>query len=295
MQNTVTAEYINDRLSEPEVFVDECEKRFDSKIESLAEYCKKKEIRFIFLSGPSSSGKTTFTKKMAEMLGENTLCLSLDDYYKEYADIPLSKNGKPNYETVSALQVSRFRADFERLVKGEEISVPMVDFARKQVIKENRRVTLKKGDSVIIEGLHALNSKFFGACKEKCLKIFICPMSEVSIKGRAISNYDIRFIRRAVRDNFFRSADIDLSLELWKSVRAGEKVYMGKYRKNADFLVDTFVPYELCALKDEAEKLFEKAEQTLKIKRLRNIVSSFGRIDLKLIPENSILREFLKI
>lgn len=295
MQNTVTAEYVNQRLSEPSAFVEECEKCFDSKIENLAEYCRRKEIRFVFLAGPSSSGKTTFTKKMAEMLGAGTLTLSLDDYYKEYADIPLSKNGKPNYETVSAIQIKRFREDFEKLVKGEEISVPMVDFAEKKVIKENRRATLGKDSAVIIEGLHALNEKFYGVCREKCLKIFICPMSEVTVRGRIISNYDIRFIRRAVRDNFFRSADIALSLDLWESVRAGEKIYMSKYRRNADFLVDTFVPYELCALKSEAEKLFAGAEQTLKIRRLKNIISAFKAIDLKLIPENSILREFLKI
>lgn len=295
MQNTVTAEYVNERLSDPASFIEECEREFDSKIEAIAEYCKKKEIRYIFLSGPTSSGKTTFTKKLGEMLSENTLTISLDDYYKEYENIPSSKNGKPNFETVHALKLKQFREDFKKLMNGEEIPVPMVDFAKKRVVKENRRVKLMKSEKVIVEGLHALNPAIFGICDEPCLKIFISPMSDVYIKGKQISNYDIRFIRRAVRDNFFRNAGLDISLELWKSVRAGEKVYMKKYRENADFLVDTFVPYEICALKAEAEKLFDVKKPSVKIKRLKNIVAAFGTVELKYIPENSILKEFLKI
>ena len=295
MSDKLTVEGINKMAETPRGFIDLCEKEFDEKIKSVAAYVKKNKIKIIFLSGPTSSGKTTFTKKMAGYLGRGSLVLSLDDYYKEQEEIPLNKDGSYNYETISAINTKRFREDVKKLLSGEETALPGLDFKTGERSDESRKVRLKGSSTVIVEGLHALNPKIYGACGENCLKIFISPMRKVFNGKKIISSYDIRFIRRMVRDNFFRNAGAEITVKMWKSVRSGEKIYMQKYKDNADFLIDTFMPYELCVMKKIALSQLSGIEKTIKVRRLANILGAFEEIDKKYIPKTSILNEFIKL
>ena len=295
MPDKLTVEKINIMARTPEKFISLGEKEFDGKISGITAYAKKNKVRFIFLSGPTSSGKTTFTKKMAELFGGDVLVLSLDDYYKQNCFIPKNKDGSYNYETVNAINTKRFAEDIRKLTAGEETALPMLDFETGERLENNRSAKLKETTAVIIEGLHALNPRIYGICDGRCLKIFISPMRRVYNGKKIISSYDIRFIRRMVRDNFFRNAGIEITLAMWQSVRAGEKIYMEKYKQNADFLIDTFMPYELCAMKDIALAQLRTVEKSRKISRLINILDSFESIDTSLIPGSSILNEFIKL
>lgn len=295
MADKLTVETINEMAETPHIFIDECEKEFNKKIKSITAYAGRNGIKLVFLSGPTSSGKTTFTKKMAEFFGEDVIVLGLDDYYKDNTDIPLNRDGSYNYETINAIDIKGFASDIKKLISGEETCLREFDFKTAKRITGKRKVRLKETATVIVEGLHALNRKVYGVCDEKSLKIFISPMSKIFIKDRQISPYDIRFIRRMVRDNFFRNAGADVTVKMWKSVRSGEKIYMQKYKDNADFLIDTFVPYELCALKNIALSQLSEIEATLKVRRLINILEAFKSIDTAFIPKTSILHEFIKL
>lgn len=298
---TLTIEEINARAkSDPEVFMHECEIDFNKKIENIAEYIKEKDIRYVFLCGPSSSGKTTFSRLFAFYLrGKHHIDISLDDYYKTFDIMPKKKNGQYNFETVNSLRLNDIKEDFKLLKEGKEVAVPLVDFQTGLRIEENEKIKIKKNSVVVIEGLHALNSRILDIFKgEKILKIYICPVPEVKRKGKPVSIYDFRFIRRAVRDFNFRNSDIENSLRMWKDVRDGEKIYMPNYKKNADITVNTYLQYEPCIFKKPAIELLsgvsKDSEHYLKVKRLMNLLDLFEPIDSRYISENSLLNEFIK-
>ena len=159
------------------------------------------------MSGPSSSGKTTFSKKFAHYIGEyKHIDISLDDYYKEFTDMPLKRNGEYNFESVNSLRLDSIREDFKKLINGEEVSIPLVDFETGKRVEDNEKIKLDDETLVVIEGLHALNKKILNIFKgEKILKIFICPVPQVIINEGKLSKYDLRFTRRLVRDNNYRN------------------------------------------------------------------------------------------
>ncbi len=293
MLNTISAEEINKRAETPEKFISECEKEFDKKIEDIAKYVKAKNIRCVFISGPTSSGKTTFTKKLKKT-AEDSLTISLDDYYKTIEDMPRKKDGDYNFESVNSIDLKALKEDLTALFEGKKVYLPYLDFSNYKRGRYKDSVSLKDNTLIIIEGLHALNPKVFNLVFEKSLKIFISPMTELTYKKKTASVYDIRFIRRIVRDNFYRNAKAEINIKMWPHVRAGEKIYMQGYKKNADFLADTFIPYELCVMKPFLEKLLSEVEQTGKIRRILSLISNFKELSTDLVPENSLLREFIK-
>ncbi len=290
--NTISAEEINEKAKNPESFVTLCENEFNKKIHDIKKYIKSKGIRFVYISGPSASGKTTFTKKLKE--GEkDTITISLDDYFKSLENMPRKKDGEMNFESVNSIDLKALKTDFSALKNGEKVHLPALDFNDLSRSFSKESVSIKDNTLVIIEGLHALNPKIYKALGDG-LKIFISPMTELTYRGKTASVYDIRFIRRVVRDSFFRNARAAVNIKMWPQVRAGEKIYMQSYKRNADFLVDTFVPYELCIMKPYIEELLSEVESTPKTRRILSLASSFTKISETLIPENSIMKEFIK-
>ena len=284
----------------PQKFVEECENKFNSEIKKTVDYIIKNDIKYIFVSGPSSSGKTTFSKKFAHYIGKyKHIDISLDDYYKEFSVMPLKRNGEYNFESVNTLRLDIIRKDFKKLINGEEVSLPLVDFETGKRVEDNEKIRLDNETLVVIEGLHALNKKILSIFKEeKIFKIFICPVPDVTINNSKLSRYDLRFTRRMVRDNNYRNSDAKNSLKMWKTVRDGEKIYMDGYRKNADKVINTFLPYEPCILKKEALPLLESVNNESKYfnkaLRLKRIFEKFETIDYNYVPENSLLNEFIK-
>lgn len=298
-------EYINEAaLSSPEAFAAECEARYENIIEKISKSIKDDPGReIVMLAGPSSSGKTTTAKKLSEAFGKRgvkTFVLSLDDFYLDRDKIPFLPDGTRDFETVYALDLDCFCDTVNCLLKGETVKAPVFDFTTGRRSKtEFNEITLGPEDAVIIEGLHALNPIITDKIEGKLIKIYISVSSRIYDRnGRIILNKrNLRFIRRMVRDYSFRGSTVDNTYKLWKNVTAGEDKYLFPYRGNADVRINTIHLYEPCVLKKQALVLLRDSEISPEYRadaaRLCSALEKFEDIDESLVPENSLLREFL--
>lgn len=281
-------------------YIEKCENEFDNAVREIAEHIKKNGIKYVFVSGPSSSGKTTFSKRFARYLeGITHYDISLDDYYKKLDVMPLKKNGEYNFESVYSLKTDKIKRDFEKLRLGEEVSLPLLDFETGKRIENNEKIKMDENSIAVIEGLHALNSKITGIFKnEKIYRIFLCPDAEVKCDKTILNRYDLRFIRRMVRDNNYRNSGIENSLRMWKTVRDGEKIYMKGYRAKADVSLNTFLDYEISVLKKEAlPLLYEIKKENPYYRKCQKYIKVLEKTEdtpHSYVPQYSLLNEFIK-
>ena len=297
-------EYINEMAKEPEVFIEQCEARYQNIIDGIAQRIIDEDGReIVMLAGPSSAGKTTTARKLSESLtkkGVKTYVLSLDDFYLNREDIPYLPDGSQDFETVDALDLECFEDCVNALLRGETVKNPVFDFTTgKRSDTEFNEITLGDDDVVIIEGLHALNPVITDKIVGKLLKIYINVSSRIyDEKGNVILNKrNMRFIRRMVRDYKFRDSSVENTCKLWKNVTAGEEKYLFPFRDNADIKANTIHLYESCVLKHQALPLLLNSdisdEFKSEAKRLAKALEAFADIPEKLVPEDSLLREFL--
>ena len=299
--NTFNVKELNQRAQEnPQELIRGCEEDFSQRIKDIARQIQQDKVKYVFISGPTSSGKTTFSKKFADYLKDSHhLDISLDDYYKPLEKMPLKKNGEYNFESIFSLNLDFMYESFRLLKEGKEVYLPLVDFMTQKRIENHEKVKRREESVVVIEGLHALNSKITGIFEgERILKVFIMPDPTIQEEDKTFSRFDFRFIRRMVRDFNFRNAEVERSLKMWLDVRSGEKVYMDQYRKNADVCMNTFLAYEPCILKRPALELLSQvpgeSEFGRKVARLQNLMERFVEIPLSHLPEASLLNEFVK-
>ncbi len=298
-------EYINEKaLSSPEEFIKKCEARYENIINDIAERIINDEGReIVMLAGPSSAGKTTTASKLCKKLNENgvkTYVLSLDDFYLNRADIPYLPDGTQDYETVYALDLPCFEEKVNALLRGETVKNPVFDFTTgKRSDTQFNEITLGEKDIVIIEGLHALNPVITEKIQGKLLKIYINVSSRIyDEKGNIILNKrNMRFVRRMVRDYKFRNSTVENTCKLWKNVTMGEDKYLFPYRHLADIKVNTIHLYETCVLKQQALEMLENNEISEEYKsdinKITKSLKKFESIDESLVPDDSLLREFL--
>lgn len=298
-------EYINEMaVSSPEELVRKSEERYDNIIGNIAEKITTDEGReIVMLAGPSSAGKTTTARKLCENLnkkGVKTYVLSLDDFYLNREDIPYLPDGTQDYETVYALDLPCFEEKVNALLRGETVKNPIFDFTTgKRSNTQFNEITLGENDVVIIEGLHALNPVITEKIQGKLLKIYINVSSRIydEKENIVLNKRNMRFIRRMVRDYKFRSSTVENTCKLWKNVTAGEDKYLFPYRHLADIKVNTIHIYETCVLKHQALELIENSkvsdEYKGDIQKICKALNKFQNIDQSLVPENSLLREFL--
>lgn len=275
----------------------------DYKLLSIAEEIAKhkNKIKVVLLSGPSSSGKTTTAKKLAlylKTLGLKPHPLSLDDYFLSREKTPLDEDGKPDYEGIKAIDVRLFNKQMEKLLKGVEVVTPTYDFIEGKK-NFNRPLKLEENDILIVEGLHALNEVISRDIpKENKYKIYISPLIYLNIDDdNRISLTDIRLLRRMIRDSRTRGHNPSKTLASWQDVRKGEEKYVFPYQDDADVIFNTFLVYELSALKSFVEPLLysippEDPEYHTAI-RLLEILKLVLPIPSNDIPKLSILREFI--
>lgn len=297
----LTVDYINQNAKDNlESFINKSEEKFKKTVDKIARRIKEEKIKYVFLCGPTSSGKTTFSSLLIKDINlEGSFCISLDDYYKSIENMPLWKNNHPNYETINSLRLDAIKRDFNLLKEGKEVKLPLLDFETGRWVENNRNVKIEDNNIVLIEGLHALNKKITGIFKgEKILKIFICPTPHIEHKGKKLSNIDLRFIRRLVRDENYRNSDVLNSFLLWDYVRAGERQFMKGYKLNADIVENTYLDYETCVLKSQALKMLYTVNKDnkyyLRARRLINLLECFLNIDTKNVGKDSLLNEFIK-
>lgn len=275
----------------------------DYKLLSIAEQIvlNKDDYKVILLSGPSSSGKTTTSMKLSlylKSLGLNPTHLSIDDYFHERDETPLGPDGKPDFESLTAVDTKLFDSQVAKILKGIKVTVPTFNFVEGK--KEYKRVVeLKENDILIIEGLHALNEQILtNVPKKNKFKIYISPLTYLNIDNdNRISMTDIRLLRRMVRDNRTRGYTPSMTLSAWNKVRDGEEKYVFPYQDNANVMFNSSLAYELGVLKTYAEPLLFSIDASdpeyLTAMRLINLLKCVVAIPSEDVPKISILREFI--
>lgn len=296
---------LNDFITsnKPEDIIQLSEIMQDYKLLNIAEeiVLNKEDYKIILLSGPSSSGKTTSAMKLSlylKSLGLNPTHLSLDDYFHERKETPLGEDGKPDFESITAVDIKLFDSQISKLLKGTKVIVPTFNFIDGK--KEYKRtVQLKENDILIIEGLHALNEELLtNVPKKKKFKIYVSPLTYLNIDNdNRISMTDLRLLRRMVRDNRTRGYSPSVTLSTWLKVRSGEEKHVFPYQDNANALFNTSLAYELAVLKTYAEPLLftikEDDPEYQTAQRLLELLRFVVPLPSQSIPKTSILREFI--
>ena len=275
----------------------------DYRLQQIAGMIKEKKdkIKIILLSGPSSSGKTTTARKLSmylKTLGLNPVPISLDDYFLNRDETPLNENGKPDFESLRAIDVKLFNNQIGKLLKGTKVVAPTFDFVEGKKIY-NKTIQMNENDILIVEGLHALSEELLKDIpKDKKFKIYISPLVYLNIDDdNRINLTDIRLLRRMVRDNRTRGYNSSHTLSTWSEVRDGEEKYVFGYQDKADIIFNTFLSYELAVLKVYAEPLLyqikEDDPEYLTAVRLIKLLDLILPLPSEDVPSLSILREFI--
>jgi uridine kinase len=259
------------------------------------------QVRIVLISGPSSSGKTTFSKRLAIQLiaqGVAPFALEMDNYFLDRDQTPLDENGKPDFESVKALDVSLLANNVQRLIVGDRVLLPHFNF------KTGRRepgetILLQPGQIIIMEGIHGLNPELnLNIPPAQIFRVYVSCLTQLNLdRHNRISTTDSRLLRRIVRDARERGYSARDTISRWDAVRRGEKLYIFPYQENADVMFNSALAYELSALKPLVEPLLRQVTfntpEYIEAKRLLALLEWFLPVTPDLIPENSILREFL--
>ncbi|MBQ0124393.1 MAG: nucleoside kinase [Bacteroidales bacterium] len=269
------------------------------------EIASRESVRFVLIAGPSSSGKTTSSKRLALHLlvdGLNPIVLSLDDYFVNRVDTPLDKNGEYDFECLEALDVDFLNKQLSQLIAGEEIEVPHYDFAAGERRFSGEKYRMKERDIIIMEGIHALNPKLTPLiADENMFRIYVSVLTPLAIDHTTtMFASDYRLLRRMVRDNQFRGTSPESTIMRWPSVRAGEAKYILPYKNNADALFNSALVYEMPMLKCYAEPLLQTIPATspaygeaLRLLEMIRTLIAMTPVETKNIPPTSIVREFI--
>lgn len=280
------------------------EAHYNSQLMNVAnDICKHKgEIKIILIAGPSSSGKTTTSRKLEVYLqtnGYKTHSISTDDYFFNRTDTPKNDTGEYDFESIRAVDVNLFNKHLVKLLDGEKVHLPEYNFVTGEREYKKRWLQLDENDVIIIEGLHALNDELTMAIENKNkYKIYISPLTQLNIDNHnRIHTSDTRRLRRIVRDNKYRGYNAADTLRRWHEILKGEENYVFPYQDTADVVINSALIYELGVLKTYAEPLLfsvhEDDETYPEALRLINFLRNFLPIPSDDIPKESVLREFI--
>ena len=275
----------------------------EKKIANIADkIIEDRKKRVILIAGPSSSGKTTFAKRLGIQLKLNGLkpkTISVDNYFVEREETPKDEFGNYNFEALEAVDLKLLNEHLVKLLNGEEIEVPTFDFKKGTKYYTGKTMKLEEDEVLVMEGIHCLNDELTPAIdKNQKFKIYISALTVLNIDYyNRISTTDTRIIRRTVRDSQFRGYDALRTLSSWYSISAGEEKYIFPFQEDADVMFNTSLIYEINALKKYALPLFsqigKEEKEYAEAKRLTEFLKYFEQIDIEDIPKNSLLREFI--
>lgn len=263
---------------------------------------KRKDVRVVLIAGPSSSGKTTTCKRLSIQLVLNEIwpvSLSLDDYFLDRENTPRDAEGKYDFESLYALNLELFNQQLSDLIAGKEVELPRYDFVTGRSEKSGEKMSLVSNEILVIEGIHALNPELTtNIPQEQIFRIFAAPMIVYPLTADIeLRPEDNRLLRRIIRDYKYRGASAQATLNQWASVRAGEQKWILPYKKYADAVFNTSMPYEVGVIKNQAEPLLQGVPKDdaeyAKAQELLSFMTYFEKISENDVPKTSLLREFL--
>jgi uridine kinase len=273
----------------------------EQNVADIAQQIAHKNSRIILIAGPSSSGKTTTSRRLAIQLlarGISPFPLELDNYFIDRAKNPLDEDGKPDFETLEALDLTRLAQDIEKLLSGDEIQLPRYNF-KSGMSEAGDVIQLKDGQPLILEGIHGMNPRLISdRWAGAAFRVYVSALTQLNLdRHNRVSTTDTRLIRRMVRDARERGYSASQTISRWESVRRGEKRHIFPYQENADVMFNSALVYELAALKPLVEPLLRQVQyrmpEFIEARRLLAFLEWFLPLDASLIPANSIMREFL--
>ena len=284
-------------------FIQLCEARHNRMLAQLGDMIEKDmdNIRLICIAGPSSSGKTTFANRLRiELLsrGLKPIRISIDDYYLTKEEAPKDEDGKPDLESIEALDIPLFNKNMLDLINGKEVQLPRFDFKLGKRVP-GRLLKVGPNEPIIIEGIHALNDRMTTDIpRHQKFKIFIAPQAQINLDNtNPVSITDLRLLRRLVRDYKFRNASAEETFGMWPSVRRGEFRWIYDTQEGADFVYNSMLSYELCVMKKYAMPLLEAVDKEGEFfpvaERLIRMLKYFDDMPDEWVPCNSLIREFI--
>ena len=275
----------------------------EKKISQIADtIAARKEIKVVLMAGPSSSGKTTFCKRLSVQLlasGVKPVQISLDDYFVNRTETPKDENGELDYESIYALNIPLINEQFNALFRGEEVELPKYNFQTGISEKSGKKLHLGENNILLVEGIHALNPALTEQiADDKKFKIYASALTTILLDDHNyIPTTDNRLLRRIVRDYKYRGCSAQETIHRWPSVRAGENKWIFPYQEQADVMFNTALLFELAVIKPQAEEVLEQVpencEEYAEAYRLRKFLKYFAPLPFRNLPPTSLLREFL--
>lgn len=275
----------------------------EKKIANISDLIRFKEkIKVVLISGPSSSGKTTFAKRLSIQLKVNGLrpvSISLDDYFVDREHTPKDENGEYNFESIYALDLRLFNENLQMLIDGKEASLPIFDFVLGKRSGYREPIKLPENGIIVVEGIHGLNEALTSTIKKEYkFKIYVSALTQLNLDDHnRISTTEVRMIRRIVRDFRTRGYDAESTIKMWPSIRRGEETNIFVFQEEADVMFNSTLVHELCILKpfaiEDLEKINKDSSVFVEARNLVNFLKHFKSIDKSKLPKNSLLREFV--
>lgn len=275
----------------------------EKKISRIAdEIASRSDVRVVLIAGPSSSGKTTFCKRLSVQLltcGIKPVQVSLDDYFVDRDKTPLDDKGDYDYESLYALDIPLINKQFNALFSGEEVVMPRYNFQTGKSEKNGRWLKLDENNVLLVEGIHALNPKLTAHIPEnQKFRVYASALTTILLDNHNyIPTTDNRLLRRIIRDYKYRGVTAQETIRRWPSVRAGENKWIFPYQENADMMFNTAMLFELAVIRTQAEPLLElvpeNAEEYAEAYRLLKFLRYITPIQYRQLPPTSLLREFL--
>lgn len=301
--NCISVEKLNSTVFSPETLIMEGEERYTAQLREAAKkiYENRAERPIVLISGPSGSGKTTSASRVARLLegyGCNALTISMDNYFlpMHMNEAARDKDGKIDFESPMRLDIPLFKEHLKKLFKCEEIDIPSFDFAAQERC-EGMPLKRGKGDIVILEGIHALNPLLTGECDEFTIGVYVSVRTRLKNGDELLHPSKIRLMRRLMRDKLYRGRSLAETFEFFKSVEQGENMYIMPYKHRADFDIDTFIVYEPMIYRDillpELEKTAKEYSDYEAYADIEKFLRLVKPLDSKLVPEHSLIREFI--
>ena len=273
----------------------------EKKLNDIVDNIVEKGAKLVLLAGPSSSGKTTTSKRLAILLmasGMRPHTISTDDYFVNRVDTPKDADGNYDFECIGAVDTALFNKQMNQLLAGEEVDLPRYDFKLGERVYENRRIRIGEGDIIILEGNHALNPILSEQVPEdKKYRIFISPLTTIALDDHNnIPTTDIRLLRRLIRDYQYRGYSAQETIRRMPSVSAGEEKWIFPFQELADAIFNSALLYELAVIKDQVKPILDQVGECepeyAEASRLRKFLRYFRSVPADQVPPTSLLREF---